>query len=115
MKISVTFRVSPSDANDIKAIADRMKISKSHLITKALDRCKHDGVWRKTAKKGSSINKSALPPPEVVALSNLLIEFGFALESLLNCPENPKLLELASRIHLDAKVSLATLRQEMGC
>ena len=114
-KVSMTFSIAASDAKEIKEIADRMKMSRSHLITKALDRCKHDGIWRKTGKKSRAINKSPLPPPEVAAISNLLLEFGFALETLLNDSENPKSRAHASRIHLDAKVSLAKFRQEMGC
>lgn len=115
IKVKVDFSASPAERKNLNEIAARMKISRAHLILKALDRCQHDGIWRKETKKSSASNKSFLPDPEIVALSNVLLEFSFVVDSLLKTPENPKLLDQASRIFLDAREGLAKLRDELGC
>lgn len=115
VKVTVNFRISPAEVENLDAIAAGHKVSRSHLILKAIDRCKHDGVWRKVTKKNHASSKTSLPIPEVVALSNVLLEFAFVVESLLKNPDNPKYRDQASRIFLDAREGLALLRDELGC
>lgn len=114
-KITVNFRTSPAEVENLDGIAAGLKVSRSHLISKAIDRCIHDGIWRKVAKKSNAGSKSPLPLPEVVALSNVLLEVAFVVESLLKNPENPKYRDHAARILLDAREGLAILRDELGC
>lgn len=114
VKVGVSCRLPPSESKELEDIAERLKISKSELITRAIARCKNDGIWRKTAKKrkpGQTVN----PPKELVDMTNVLLELAFALESVLKENPNPKHLDRASRIYLDARAGIASLQKELGC
>lgn len=115
VKVGASFRLLPSESEELESIAKRLKISKSELITRAIARCKNDGIWRKTAKKskpGQTINS---PPKELVDMTNVLLELAFALELVLVQNPDPKHLDRASRIYLDARAGIASLQSELGC
>lgn len=115
VKVGVSFRLPQAESEELKSIAKRFKISKSDLITRAIARCKNDGIWRKTAKKSKLGQTVYSPPKELVDVTNLLLELAFALESVLKQNPDPKHLDRASRIYLDARAGIASLRKEFGC
>lgn len=115
VKVGVSCRLPPAESEELKYIADRLKISKSELITRAIARCKNDGIWRKTAKKNKPWKTVNSPPKELVDMTNVLLELAFALESVMKQNPDPKHLDRASRIYLDARAGIASLQKEFGC
>lgn len=114
-KVNVNFRLPSSESKELGDIAERLKISKSDLIARAIARCKNDGIWRKTAKKSKASSTVIRPPKALVDMANVLLELAFALESVLKQNPDPKQLDRASRIYLDARAGIASLQNELGC
>jgi len=48
-------------------------------------------------------------------MTNVLLELAFALELVLVQNPEPKHLDRASRIYLDARAGIASLQSELGC
>lgn len=110
----ISFRLSPRQLAELDVIAASRKMSRSNLIVDALERCKSDGIWRPGVHRNVACNTSVVPPKEVVTLSNNLLALAMVVEQLMK-RGSKKNRDNASRIYLDARLSLAELREAIGC
>jgi hypothetical protein len=110
-----SFRLSPVDHADFTAIALARHVSLSHLILEALQRCKHDKIWRPGIVHGAEGSVSIVPPPELVELSNVLIALAMVMEQILPRTRSIKAREHAMQIYLDAKSRIESVRKDLGC
>ena len=113
-KIQVNFRIRSDLVIELDAAAERHHLSRSHIVVGAVERCLHDDLWRKGARKGGASKVSLVPPPELVELSNVLVALAFTVNELLGRRTKAK-HEQASRHYLDAVLLLQRVREDLGC
>lgn len=114
-KVKLNFNVPEQVRKKLEMAEQRHDSSLSDLLTGAVERCLKDDVWNPRARNAVSSNRTIVPPSELVDISNQLLTLGFLLEQLIKTPADPKLVEEAARIHLDARLHLARLREDHGC
>lgn len=114
-KVKLNFNVPEQMRKKLEMATQRHDSSLSDLLTGAVQRCLKDDVWDPRARNAVSRNRTIVPPAELVDISNQLLALGFLLEQLIKAPTDPKLVEEAARIHLDARLHLAKLREDHGC
>lgn len=114
-KVKLNFNVPEQMRKKLEMAAQRHDSSLSDLLTGAVQRCLKDDVWDPRARNAVSRNRTIVPPAELVDISNQLLALGFLLEQLIMAPTDPKLIEETARIHLDARLHLAKLREDHGC
>jgi hypothetical protein len=114
-KVKLNFNVPEQMRKKLEMAAQRHDSSLSDLLTGAVERCLKDDVWNPRARNAVSRNRTIVPPEELVDISNQLLTLGFLLEQLIKTPTDHKLVEEAARIHLDARLHLAKLREDHGC
>ena len=114
-KVKLNFNVPEQMRKKLEMAAQRHDSSLSDLLTGAVERCLKDDVWDTRARNAVSRNRTIVPPAELVDISNQLLALGFLLEQLIKTSTDPKLVEEAARIHLDARLHLAKLREDYGC
>ncbi len=118
-KIGVSVRLTPTQIQRLDELREPQKLSRTNLIVNAVERCLVDGIWQKTRKarvQKDSSPQNYRPPKELVSATNLMLELAFVLETLLKKPDpdSPQ-FEQASRIYLDARESLAQLKNDLAC
>jgi hypothetical protein len=111
----VQFNVSKTIRAKIDEATKRHDSSLSELLSGAVKRCLRDDVWSPMARNSVSRNRTILPPPELVDMSNRLLELGAVLEQLMSIAGDKPEIDLASRIYLDSRVKLQDLRELYGC
>ena len=113
-KTHINFRIRKDLGMELEAAAQRHHLSRSHILVGAVERCLHDDLWRKGARKGGASKVSLVPPPELVELSNVLVALAFTVNELLGRKTKAK-LDQASRHYLDAVHRLQRVREDLGC
>lgn len=111
----VQFNVPKNVRAKLDEATKRHDSSLSELLSGAVKRCLRDDVWSPMARNAVARNRTILPPPELVDMSNRLLELAAVLEQLMFIAGNNPDIELASRIYLDSRVKLQELRESYGC
>lgn len=114
-KTKLNFNVVEKMREKLEAAARRHDASLSALLTGALERCLKDDVWNPKARNAVSRNRTIVPPPELVDISNQLLALATVLERLMQASGDQADIDEASRIYLDARVQLQELKEKYGC
>lgn len=110
-----SLRLSPADHKEFKAIAKARHVSLAYLIVEALKRCREDNIWQTGVLQNTHGTISVVPPPELVELSNTLLAFSLVIEQILPKTRNVRVQKHAEKIYCDARKSLESARQALGC
>lgn len=113
-KTQVNFRIRKDLGIKLDDAAERHHLSRSQIMVGAVERCIHDDVWRKGARKGVASKVSLVPPPELVELSNVLLQLAFTVDELL-ARKTKVTLDKANRHYADAVLRLQRVREDLGC
>ena len=109
------FNVPTSVRKKLEAASERHDASLSELLAGAVQRCLRDDVWTPKARNSVSRNRTIVPPPELVDMSNRLLELGMVLEQIMWTVADQTVLDTAWRVHMDATIKLRDMRESYGC
>jgi hypothetical protein len=109
------FNVPASVRKKLEAARERHDASLSELLAGAVQRCLRDDVWSPKARNAVARNRTIVPPPELVDMSNRLLELGMVLEQLMWPAADKTDLEVASRVYRDARVKLMEMLEFYSC
>lgn len=76
-KVKLNFNVPQKMREKLEIAAKRHDSSLSDLLTGAVLRCLKDDVWNTLARNAVSRNRTIVPPPELVDISNQLLALGW--------------------------------------
>jgi hypothetical protein len=114
-KVQMNFKMDARRAALVEARAPQLHKSKTELIVGAIDRCLQDDVWKRGTRPGAKHRQTLNPPPELVELSNILVELAFVVNLMSTKRKTKAVKDQANRIYLDAVLRLQNVRQDLGC